>query len=84
MEPPLDPTEHLAQSFANEVASYLDHARHEEQFSHLVLIAGPRFLGWLRAALSDATRATVIGTVDKNLQEATASDVKSHLSDFMI
>jgi len=84
MEPPLDPTEQLAQSFANDVATYLDHARHDGQFTQLVLIAGPRFLGRLREALSDATQATVIGSVDKNLGEVTASDVEPRLDAFPI
>jgi protein required for attachment to host cells len=84
MEAPVDPTEHVAQSFANEVAAYLDHARHEGQFSQLVLIAGPRFLGILRGQLSDPVRATVIGSVSKNLQEATPSDISSHIREFIV
>ncbi|MCA9622152.1 MAG: host attachment protein [Myxococcales bacterium] len=52
--------------FAHELASQLQKGRNDQRYDDLVLIAAPRFLGTLRAALDPATSALVRGTLDKD------------------
>lgn len=70
MEPSTSPREHEVRSFAAEIAAYLERGRHEGSYDRLVLVAPPRFLGLLRAELTDACRESVIGELDKNLVQA--------------
>lgn len=73
------PTEHLAAGFARELAARLRAARLEKQFDTLVLVAGPAFLGRLRAALDEHTAASVKASLDKDLGDLPAHDLIEHL-----
>lgn len=70
MEPATTPREQEVRTFAAEIARYLERGRHEGSYEALVLVAPPRFLGLLRAELSDACRNLVVGELDKNLVQA--------------
>jgi protein required for attachment to host cells len=48
-------------------------------FGKLVLVAEPRFLGMLRAALDPHTAALVVKTVHKDLPGVSEKDLASHL-----
>lgn len=73
------PTEHLAVEFAKALAERLKTAHESGQFERLVLVAGPKFLGHLRAALDAPTAATVTASLDKNLGGIAASELAGHL-----
>ncbi|MBI3777824.1 MAG: host attachment protein [Gammaproteobacteria bacterium] len=58
-------TGHLAEQFAKHLSALLDDGRHQQRNAKLVLVAEPRFLGSLRAALSSPTAALVTATLGK-------------------
>lgn len=75
------PTETVARRFAKELATLAKEARVDGRFDHLVLVAEPRFLGWLDEALDDETRAKVTGRVRKHLTESEPKTLAGALVD---
>lgn len=73
------PREHEARLFAQQIAAAIEHAHRDGQIDRLILVAGPRFLGVLRDALSPAVRGLVAEEVHKDLVHEPASAVLSHL-----
>lgn len=73
-------TDVIADQFAREVAALLDAGRTGDRFRRLALVAEPRFLGRLREAMTPATRALVMVSVDKNLPRADAASVRELLA----
>ncbi len=73
------PRKHAAQVFAARIAQELEHAHQAGRFSRLVIVAGPAFLGLLRAALSPALERLVVAEVPKDLLKRTDDSVRSHL-----
>lgn len=69
MEREHSPVEQAAMAFARQLADHLDRARATGRYERLVLVAEPRFLGWLREALRPETAQRVIASVDKDLAE---------------
>lgn len=72
---------HENQPFARQIAETLmvaDQIRHIDQ---LVLVAPPRFLGALRAALSDSLRQRVSAEIHHDLTHAPERAVREHLLD---
>ena len=65
--PKQEPTEHIAQQFAQDLAEMLNKGRLTNAYDKLVLIAEPKFLGVLRAALDKNTELLITQTVNKNL-----------------
>ena len=65
--PKQEPTEHIAQQFALDLAEMLNKGRLTNAYDKLVLIAEPKFLGILRAALDKNTESLVTQTVNKEL-----------------
>ena len=53
--------------------------RHPGRFGRLVLVAEPRLLGELRAALDKPTAALVSATLDKDLVGIDNRDIPRHL-----
>ncbi len=74
-------TEHLAEQFAKHLGTLLDDGRHRQRYSKLVLVAEPRFLGSLRAALSSSTAALVTATLGKDLGGVEPHNMPRHLAD---
>ena len=74
-----EPTEEVALEFARILAELLDKGRTLHAFGKLVLVAEPRFLGMLRAALDPHTAALVVKTVHKDLPGVSEKDLASHL-----
>lgn len=79
MEPPTDPHEHEQRVFLAEVAGFLDQAAKRGDFDRLVIVAPPRALGNLRAALSEAARAKVTGELNKDLTHVPIHALADHL-----
>ena len=65
--------------FARRVAGLLDTLSGKGAFDRLVLVAPPRTLGDLRAALAAATKAKVTGEIDKDLTQIPDQDLPGHL-----
>ena len=77
--PKQEPTEHIAQQFALELAEMLNKGRLTNAYGKLVLIAEPKFLGVLRAALDKNTASLVIQTVNKELLDVKEEDLAEYL-----
>ncbi|UCH53717.1 MAG: host attachment protein [Pseudomonadota bacterium] len=73
------PTEHVAVQFAKQLAEILDSGRSQQRYAQLVLVAEPRFLGNLRAAMSPQTASLVSATIDKDLGSVEARDLPRFL-----
>lgn len=76
-----EPKEHVAEQFAKQLSSILDDGRNRRCYGKLVLVAEPRFLGNLRAALSAPTAALVTLTVDKDLGGVDLHNMPKFLGD---
>lgn len=74
-----EPTAHVAAQFAKFIAALLEEGREHGRYQRLILIAEPRFLGLLRAALPSPTAALVAAELDKDLGEIEARDLPAHL-----
>lgn len=73
------PHDHDAKAFARELAERLRNDHLQQRFERLVLVAEPRFLGFLREALDEVTARTVIASVHKDLAEIGLRDLAHHL-----
>jgi protein required for attachment to host cells len=76
-----EPTAHVTEQFAKQLSTMLDDGRHQQLYGKLVLVAEPRFLGNLRAALSTPTAALVTATVGKDLGSVELHNMPKHLTD---
>jgi protein required for attachment to host cells len=76
-----NPVEHVATQFAKQLATLLESGRTQQRYGKLVLVAEPRFLGNLRAALSSPTATLVTATLDKDLGAVEARDLPRYLGD---
>ena len=77
--PKQEPTEHIAQQFALDLAELLNKGRVTHAYDKLVLMAEPKFLGILRAALDKNTAALVAQTVNKELLNVKEEDLAEYL-----
>lgn len=79
MSPKQEPTEHIAQQFALNLAELLNKGRLTHAYDKLVIVAGPKFLGILRAALDKNTASLVVQTVNKELLDVKEGDLAEYL-----
>jgi protein required for attachment to host cells len=77
--PKQEPTEHLAQQFTQVLAKLLNKGRLAHAYDKLILVAEPKFLGILRAALDKNTESLVIQTVNKDLVDVKEEDFAGYL-----
>lgn len=70
--------------FAHEVAALLEQAGTAQRFDRLVLVAPPRTLGDLRAAMGPHAKAAVIGEVRKDLTHTQDRELPEHLGEVMV
>ena len=73
------PHKQETQRFARQIVRSLEAARRKEEFDRLVLMAGPPFLGTLRAALRKSVRATLIAEIPKDFVHQTEREVRMHV-----
>lgn len=78
-EPHTDPHDKTAQRFARGLAEVLDHGRVEHAYTRLLLVAPPRFLGQLNAALDAQVARLVVKTIGKDLSRASAAEIGAML-----
>jgi protein required for attachment to host cells len=82
MEASTDPHDEEAQRFAHELAERLRAHHDARDFDGLVLVAPPRFLGFLREALDEQVAKQVLASLDLDLTRIpSAEEVQSHLPD---
>jgi protein required for attachment to host cells len=81
VEPQTTPKEAEAERFAQHLASYLEHAIAERQFDYLVLVAPPRFLGTLHAALGRQAAKHLRTTINKDYSTLAAAELRERLID---
>jgi protein required for attachment to host cells len=79
MEPRHDPHELEKESFGRYVASVVNAAAGRKAFDQLVLVAPPRALGVLRAALDEHARGRLVGEVAKDLVRMPLDKLVEHL-----
>jgi protein required for attachment to host cells len=69
--------------FAKHLCDKLEKARAENRFGKLVLVAEPRLLGELRAALDKPTTALVSATLDKDFAGVDNRDIPKRLGNLV-
>lgn len=74
-----DPRHREAVRFARRIARRLDDARRKDEFEELIVVAGPPFLGLVRAELSKPTRARVVHEIRKDLVHSPLETLQQHL-----
>lgn len=70
--------DHQALVFARQVADYLNNAIAESAVSELVIIASPRFLGYLRSELSDTALRAIALAEPRNLSDLDEKEIRSY------
>jgi len=74
------PKRHLAEVFAKDIAQRIGKALHDGSCRGYALVAAPRFLGLLRAALASAATAEPYLTIDKEVVQKDAAFIESLLA----
>ena len=74
------PHDRAVSDFARALAEKLKDGRMQNRYWRLVLVAPPRFLGLLRAALDDPTAKLVTASLDKDLAAEKTSELAERLS----
>ncbi len=70
---------HERTEFARTISEHLNSARNKGQFSKLILMSPPKFLGDLRKNLGHETNKYVISEIDKNLVRHPLKDIQDHM-----
>lgn len=73
------PREKDAQSFAHDIAAWLDQAVKADAFDRLVLAAAPHMLGDLRKVLGKTVQSRIVAEVDKDLTKMNEPDLRKEL-----
>jgi protein required for attachment to host cells len=76
------PRKHETQLFARRIAQELETAHRENRFERVVLIAGPAFLGVLRAELPKSVSTAVAAEVPKDFVHESEEAMHAHLSKY--
>jgi protein required for attachment to host cells len=71
--------ERALKDFYREVCDQIDHALSTHQFAHLVLIAEPRLLGYIRAMLTKNVQRAVSQVIPKDLSAERDQEIESRL-----
>lgn len=73
------PTQHLAETFAKQIAKFLDEGRINKEYTELILVAEPSFLGLLRQNLSPASNKKLVHSINKDFSNKKEEDLKLYL-----
>lgn len=73
------PRRHEAAAFAGRIVQSLEAARNAHEFDQVAVIAGPRFIGMLRAAMPKPLADLIVAEVVKDLMHETEDTIRSHL-----
>lgn len=80
IEPHTTPEEKSMAVFSREIGDFLEQARVGRRFERLTIVAPPRFLGALRAALSPSTSDLIAQEIGRDLSGLDMSEIASALS----
>lgn len=83
LESPADWHRFEKRKFVDNIAEILDDACTRYQFDHLVLVAPPRILGFLRKALAEATRQKVTAEIPKDLTNVPLHELPDRLREHL-
>jgi len=75
------PRKHESALFARRISVALARSHQAGQFDQLVIMAGPPFLGMLRAALPESLEILVVAEIAKDLVHQSETVVREHLPD---
>jgi protein required for attachment to host cells len=78
MSPAETGQEHQTLLFARQCAGFLSKAISDGQVTKLVLLAAPRFLGYLRSELSNAARAAIVLAEPRNLSDLDETEIRKY------
>lgn len=84
IDAPTSPREKIAAKFAGVLASALERGEAEGRCDKLVLVAPPRFLGALHAALGGRLREAVVLEVAKNLTRRDAAAIRAEIPERLV
>ena len=79
IDPKTTQKDHEKQLFAKTLSEYLDHARENNDFSQLYLLAAPSFLGILRQTLSSHTQELISKEFDKDVVHMSTHEILEHI-----
>ena len=79
IEPRITAEQKQAQEFARALSDVLNDGRVEHRYERLVLIAPPRFLGTMRAALDPQVMKLVSHSADKDITKASLEAIRDEL-----
>lgn len=77
-----EPTEHVAQQFARQLAELLNKGRNNHAYQKLIIAAEPGFLGIVLEALDEHTAAMVTKTIKKELVNMPAQELPNYMYEF--
>jgi protein required for attachment to host cells len=77
--PKTDPHRELKRTFAEHLAELMDRNYAAKAFDRLVIVAPPKALGDLRAALSDHLKPHIYAELDKDLVKTPTAELPQHL-----
>lgn len=80
MSQEVDPKDHEAEVFAQELITEMEKGATSGRFSRFYLIASPQFLGLLRKKMGSSLKELVVDEVAKNLTAMDASEIREYLS----
>lgn len=83
MEPHTNPKDHEMQDFARRIIARLEQGRSKGQFSQLILVASPSFLGILRGNIKNGLAKTIVHQEPKNLTQYDAGAIRKHLPELL-
>lgn len=78
-QPPTDPKQNEARSFAHELARELNHGRSTNQYNRAILVAPPAFMGLLNGLLDGPTAQIVSDRFEKDYTKANEKELSTHL-----
>jgi protein required for attachment to host cells len=78
MSQPESGQDHQSLVFARQVADYLNDAIAESTVTKLVIIAAPRFLGYLRSELTDTALSAIALAEPRNLNDLDEKKIRSY------
>lgn len=80
MEPKTSQKDHEIALFAKTLSSHLDKAHADNNFSQLVVIASPSFLGTLRQTFSTTITNLITKEINKDLVHLSTGDILSQIT----
>lgn len=78
MSPTESGQDHQTLVFARQVAEYLNQEIAESSVKKLVILAAPKFLGYLRSELSDTALESIALAESRNLSDLDEEEIKSY------